>query len=53
MCVVYCVYYLLLAAEEGEAEGTTPTGIDGTPHQKNNLFKTPLNDGDHTFSQEG
>ena len=29
------------AAEEGEAEGTTPTDIDGTPHQKITFFKTP------------
>ena len=31
------------AAEEGEAEGTTPTDIDRTPNQKKiSFFKTPL-----------
>ena len=29
------------AAEEGEAEGTTPTDIDRTPNQKITFFKTP------------
>ena len=30
------------AAEEGEAEGTTPTDIDRTPNQKITFFKPPL-----------
>ena len=29
------------AAEEGEAEGTTPKDIDGTPNQKNHFFQDP------------
>ena len=50
------------AAEEGEAEGTTPTDIDRTPNQKKSLFSRPLspppppnpfNGGGHTFSKEG
>ena len=39
------------AAEEGEAEGTTPTDTDGTPHQK--LFKTLPSVAGVTFSKEG
>ena len=44
------------AAEEGEADGTTPKDIDGTPHEKITFFNpnsTPLNGGGHTFPQEG
>ena len=41
------------AAEEGEAEATTLKDIDGTPTKKITFFKTPLNGGGHTFSQEG
>ena len=47
------------AAEEGEAEGTTPTDIDRTPNQKITFFKPPspppppLTAGVHTFSKEG
>ena len=47
------------AAEEGEAEGTTPTDIDRTPNQKIIFFQdppppppNPLTAGVHTFSKE-
>ena len=41
------------AAEEGEAEGTTPTDIDRTPNQKITFFKPPLPPPPPTFNGGG